>query len=104
MGILHVWGFSFLGLKSMIQQGQPGEGRKDPFPVKGAGIEPFSSQAPNALCVSAAPVWLQEDLISGTPRQDPTWTKLHYLGWIPLSLFTISWPGFVPLMNMGFFQ
>lgn len=88
----------------MIQQGQPGEGRRDPFPVKGAGIEPFSSQAPNALCVSAAPVWLQEDLPSGTPRQDPTWTKLHYLGWIPLSLFTISWPGFVPLMNMGFFQ
>ena len=88
----------------MIQQGQPGEGRRDPFPVKGTGSEPFSSQAPNALCASAAPVWLQEDLTSRTPRQDPTWTKLHYLGWIPLSLFTISWPGFVPLMNMGSLQ
>ena len=77
----------------MIQQGHPEEGRRHPFPVKEAGSEPFSSQAPNALCASAAPVWLQEDLTSGTLRQDPTWTTPlcwtdssfpfhHFMAWI----------------------
>lgn len=96
-----MWVFLFR-FKSMIQQGQYlGRGGRS-FPSKGAGIEPFSSQAPNALFGSAAPVWLQEGLPSGTRQDNLDQTPLswmdssfsfhHFMAWI------------CPLMNVKVFS